>query len=71
MTVTDTCLRQMEDSFGVSSITMRYSRDMPFQSVSRPEGGCRVAWINGFDLEKCKLARELLREFLYGLGEKN
>lgn len=69
--VTDECLRHMEEVFGVNSITMRYSSDVPFESISRPEGGYRVAWINGFDLGTCKKARELLREFLYGLGGKN
>lgn len=68
---TDECLRQMEEAFGVSSITMWYAPGVPFQSVPRPEGGCRVAWINGFNLEKCIKARELFREFVYGLGEKN
>lgn len=69
--VTDECLRQMEEAFGVNSITMRYSSDVPFQSISRPEGGYRIAWINGFDLETCKKARKLLREILYGLEGKN
>lgn len=57
--------RQLEGSCGESSITMQYYGGLAFESVARPErGGYRIAWINGFDLERCKMVREVLRDYL-------
>ncbi|GES61342.1 hypothetical protein ATEIFO6365_0011000100 [Aspergillus terreus] len=66
-TVSDAYLEEMERHCGVRSITMRYDAEQPFRSVMKPLGGCRIAWINGFDLNKCLLAREKLRDFLHSL----
>jgi hypothetical protein len=66
-TVSDAYLEEMERHCGVHSITMRYDAEKPFRSVMKPFGGCRIAWINGFDWNMCQLARQTLREFLHGL----
>jgi len=43
ITIPDSFLEDMEQCFGVSSITMRYDSSIPFESVSRPLGGFRIA----------------------------
>ncbi|KAI9927585.1 hypothetical protein MW887_003204 [Aspergillus wentii] len=60
-------LRQMEAAFGVSSITIGYNAAMPLETYFYPPGGFRIAWINGFDLDKCKLARRTLQMHLHKL----
>lgn len=47
-TISDPWVRDLARASGVSSITMRYDPSVPFESISRPAGGCRVAWFNGF-----------------------
>ncbi|KAA8647762.1 hypothetical protein EYZ11_000235 [Aspergillus tanneri] len=60
-------LREMEIAFNVSSITMGYDKTMPMEGRTRPTGGFRLAWINGFDLEKCKFARRMFQIYLHNL----
>ncbi|KAJ5102241.1 hypothetical protein NUU61_004463 [Penicillium alfredii] len=67
--VTDACLGEMGRRCGVCSITMRYDAEKPIESIMRPLGGYRIAWINGFDLDKCQRAREMLRDYLHKLYE--
>ncbi|KAL2856471.1 hypothetical protein BJY01DRAFT_263519 [Aspergillus pseudoustus] len=69
-TLPDSALRQLETMFSVESITLWYNPKMPLETYPRPPGGFRVAWINGFDLAQCELAREVLRNYLHLLFEK-
>jgi hypothetical protein len=68
-TLTDNALRQLESMLNVESITMEYSREKPLESNPRPLGGFRVAWVNGYDLTMCKLARSALQAYLHQLDD--
>ncbi|PKX89865.1 uncharacterized protein P174DRAFT_464271 [Aspergillus novofumigatus IBT 16806] len=46
--------------FNVESITMH---------TPRPSGGFRIAWVNGYDLARCKLARSALQAYLHQLDD--
>ncbi|GAQ11670.1 hypothetical protein ALT_8991 [Aspergillus lentulus] len=71
-TLTDNALRRLESMFNVESITVDYSPEKPLESIPRPLGGFRIAWVNGYDLARCKLARSALQAYvhqLYGTGQ--
>jgi hypothetical protein len=62
-------LRRLESMFNVESITMQYSREKPLESTPRPLGGCRIAWVSGYDLARCKLTRSALQAYLHQLDD--
>jgi hypothetical protein len=68
-TLTDNALRRLESMLNIESITMEYSREKPLESNPRPLGGFRVAWVNGYDLTMCKLARSALQAYLHQLDD--
>ncbi|KAG2027574.1 hypothetical protein GB937_000013 [Aspergillus fischeri] len=68
-TLTDNAFRRLESMFNVESITMQYSREKPLESTPRPSGGFRIAWVNGYDLARCKLARSALQAYLHQLDD--
>ena len=51
---------------GVSSVQITFHEDRPPERHSMPPGGFRVAVINAFDLEKGRVAREVLRRQFLG-----
>ena len=63
-------LQEMEKAFQVSSMLVDYDPAVPLESWPRPSGGFRIITINGFDLERCKLARRMFRTYLHELYNK-
>jgi hypothetical protein len=55
--------------FNVESITMQYSREKPGESIPIPLDGFRIAWVNGYNLMMCKLARSALQADLHQLDD--
>jgi len=51
----------MEKAFDVSSVVVDYVPAVPLESWPSPTGGFRLAAINGFDLEKCMVARQIFQ----------
>ncbi|KAH1417247.1 hypothetical protein KXV70_008845 [Aspergillus fumigatus] len=72
-TLTENAVRRLESMFNVESIvestTMQYGQEKPLESTPRASGGFRIAWVNGFDLARCKLARSALQAYLYQLDD--
>jgi hypothetical protein len=65
--ICDDKLRNVEALCGVSSVTMAYDPDLPLEICARPPGGFRIAWVNGFDLDRCFMARKMLQACLHEL----
>lgn len=70
-TISDEILRGIERALGVSSITMAYDPDLPLKICARPPGGFRIAWVNGFDLDACFEARQMIQQQLHKLSYGN
>ncbi|KAH3203255.1 hypothetical protein KXW62_007522 [Aspergillus fumigatus] len=72
-TLTENAVRRLESMFNVESIvesiTMQYGQEKPLESTPRASGGFRIAWANGYDLARCKLARSALQAYLHQLDD--
>jgi hypothetical protein len=66
-TLINQILRNIEAMFKVSSVTMAYDPEFPLETYARPLGGFRMAWVNGFDLDQCMKARDVVQRCLHEL----
>lgn len=65
--ITTETLQELEKAFGVSSIMVDYDPAVPLESWPKPAGGLQLAVINGFDLNNCRAARQMLQQYLHDM----
>ena len=65
--ITTETLQELEKAFGVSSIMVDYDPVVPLESWPKPAGGLQLAVINGFDLNNCRAARQMLQQYLHDM----
>lgn len=66
-TISTETLQEMEKAFGVSSIMVDYDPAVPLESWPWPTGGFWLAVTNGFDLDKCRAARQMFQKHLHDM----
>lgn len=57
-------------AFQLTSLVVDYDPTVPLESWPRPTGGLRILTINGHDLNRCMLVRQILRAQLHGRYNK-